>query len=323
MTVAENLEMQALPIRKPAGARPGAHRARPHHVPPPGRAALAAGRDGSPAASSSSSPWPRRCCSTPQVLCIDELSLGLAPVVVGELLEIVRRLHDEGITLVVVEQSLNIAAQLCERAVFLEKGQVRFEGRTAELLEQDDIARAVFFGGAVQSNGDAPNAATPAAVGAQADVREELMRPFQEFRLWARRAPVERTGRRRAWPALIVVALLAWLVVPDGDDVRRPTTCRAGAAPTPAAAPAPRGGDDAGAGGAAGGRRRAGAGGGGGGGGGGGAGGAGGGGGGAGRRRRRRRRRRTRRPPARRGACRRPGKREGDHRHRGARSPSC
>ena len=88
-----------------------------------------------------------------QVLCIDELSLGLAPVVVGELLEIVHRLHDEGITLLVVEQSLNIAAQLCERAVFLEKGQVRFEGRTADLLEQDDIARAVFFGGAVQSNG--------------------------------------------------------------------------------------------------------------------------------------------------------------------------
>ena len=48
--------------------------------------------------------------------------------------------------LVVVEQSLNIAARLCPRAVFMEKGQVRFEGRTAELLERDDIARAVFLG---------------------------------------------------------------------------------------------------------------------------------------------------------------------------------
>ena len=83
----------------------------------------------------------------PQLLCIDELSLGLAPMVVGELLDIVRRLHREGTTLVLVEQSLNIAAQLCERAVFLEKGEIRFEGRTADLLEQDDIARAVFFGG--------------------------------------------------------------------------------------------------------------------------------------------------------------------------------
>jgi ABC-type branched-subunit amino acid transport system ATPase component len=96
-----------------------------------------------------------------QVLCIDELSLGLAPVVVGELLEIVRRLHQAGVTLVIVEQSLNIAAQLCERAIFLEKGQVRFEGRTADLLEHDDIARAVFLGGAARSNGDSIPPSTP------------------------------------------------------------------------------------------------------------------------------------------------------------------
>jgi ABC-type branched-subunit amino acid transport system ATPase component len=86
----------------------------------------------------------------PKVLCIDELSLGLAPVIVGELLSLVKEIHQTGVTLVLVEQSLNIAAQLCERAVFLEKGQVRFEGRTSELLERDDIARAVFLGGAVE-----------------------------------------------------------------------------------------------------------------------------------------------------------------------------
>lgn len=83
----------------------------------------------------------------PSVLCIDELSLGLAPVVVAELLEVVRAIHDLGVTLVVVEQSLNIAADLCDRAVFLEKGEVRFEGGTDELLERGDIARAVFLGG--------------------------------------------------------------------------------------------------------------------------------------------------------------------------------
>jgi ABC-type branched-subunit amino acid transport system ATPase component len=82
----------------------------------------------------------------PQVLCIDELSLGLAPVVVGELMEIVRGLNEHGMTVLIVEQSLNIAAELCERAVFLEKGAVQFEGRTADLLDNDDIARAVFFG---------------------------------------------------------------------------------------------------------------------------------------------------------------------------------
>jgi ABC-type branched-subunit amino acid transport system ATPase component len=84
----------------------------------------------------------------PKVLCIDELSLGLAPVIVAELLEIVARIHAGGVTLILVEQSLNIAAELCDRAIFMEKGQVKFEGRTTELLDRDDIARAVFLGGA-------------------------------------------------------------------------------------------------------------------------------------------------------------------------------
>ena len=82
----------------------------------------------------------------PKLLCIDELSLGLAPVVVGELMDIVKSIHSQGVALLLVEQSLNIAAHLCDNAVFMEKGEVRFEGRTQELLERDDIARAVFFG---------------------------------------------------------------------------------------------------------------------------------------------------------------------------------
>ena len=82
----------------------------------------------------------------PVLLCIDELSLGLAPVVVEGLLETVRQVRAAGTTVVVVEQSLNIAAHLCDRAVFLEKGSVRFEGAPRELLERGDIARSVFLG---------------------------------------------------------------------------------------------------------------------------------------------------------------------------------
>jgi ABC-type branched-subunit amino acid transport system ATPase component/predicted MFS family arabinose efflux permease len=81
-----------------------------------------------------------------EVLLIDELSLGLSPIVVQDLLGLVVRLKDEGMTIVVVEQSLNVALALADRAVFLEKGQVRFEGPAAELLERDDLARAVFLG---------------------------------------------------------------------------------------------------------------------------------------------------------------------------------
>jgi ABC-type branched-subunit amino acid transport system ATPase component/ABC-type branched-subunit amino acid transport system permease subunit len=85
---------------------------------------------------------------TPKVLMIDELSLGLAPTVVAQLLDVVKLLHEAGTTIVVVEQSVNVALQMAERAVFLEKGEVRFSGRTADLLERPDILRSVFIAGA-------------------------------------------------------------------------------------------------------------------------------------------------------------------------------
>jgi ABC-type branched-subunit amino acid transport system ATPase component/predicted MFS family arabinose efflux permease len=87
----------------------------------------------------------------PKVLMIDELSLGLAPIVVQELIEVVERLKADGVTMIVVEQSLNVAAAIADRAVFMEKGQVRFEGAIADLMERDDLARAVFLGGEVPS----------------------------------------------------------------------------------------------------------------------------------------------------------------------------
>ena len=83
----------------------------------------------------------------PAVLLIDELSLGLAPVVVQQLLEVVGRLKRDGITMVIVEQSVNVALAMADRAVFMEKGQVRFEGPASDLLERDDLVRAVFLGG--------------------------------------------------------------------------------------------------------------------------------------------------------------------------------
>jgi ABC-type branched-subunit amino acid transport system ATPase component/predicted MFS family arabinose efflux permease len=82
----------------------------------------------------------------PEILLIDELSLGLSPVVVQDLLKVVESLKARGTTIVIVEQSLNVALALSDRAVFLEKGEVRFEGPAAELAERDDLARAVFLG---------------------------------------------------------------------------------------------------------------------------------------------------------------------------------
>ena len=82
----------------------------------------------------------------PEVLIIDELSLGLAPVVVQDLLAVVGRLRDIGQTMVIVEQSLNIALSMADRAIFMEKGHVRYTGPARQLLERDDLARAVFLG---------------------------------------------------------------------------------------------------------------------------------------------------------------------------------
>ncbi len=89
----------------------------------------------------------------PKLLMIDELSLGLAPSIVEQLLGIVRRIRDAGTAIVLVEQSINVALTVAERAYFLEKGEVRFSGPTAELLERDDIVRSVFLQGAASTEG--------------------------------------------------------------------------------------------------------------------------------------------------------------------------
>ena len=84
----------------------------------------------------------------PDVLIIDELSLGLAPTIVEQLLELVREINADGAAVVLVEQSVNVALSVADRAYFMEKGEVRFEGPTRELLERDDIVRSVFLEGA-------------------------------------------------------------------------------------------------------------------------------------------------------------------------------
>jgi ABC-type branched-subunit amino acid transport system ATPase component/MFS family permease len=81
----------------------------------------------------------------PRLLLIDELSLGLSPVLVDRLVEAVRGLVRGGTTVVVVEQSLDVALTLAERAYFLDKGRVRFEGRTADLKNRPDLLRSTFL----------------------------------------------------------------------------------------------------------------------------------------------------------------------------------
>lgn len=81
----------------------------------------------------------------PRLLCIDELSLGLAPSVVSSLVSVVRELNASGVTVVVVEQSVNLATSIAERSVFMDRGQVHFSGSTRELARQPELLRAIFL----------------------------------------------------------------------------------------------------------------------------------------------------------------------------------
>ncbi|MGO9876170.1 MAG: MFS transporter [Acidimicrobiia bacterium] len=84
----------------------------------------------------------------PRLLMIDELSLGLAPTIVEQLLPLVRDFAARGTTVILVEQSVNLALTIAETAYFMEKGEIRFHGPTAELLERPDVLRSVFLEGA-------------------------------------------------------------------------------------------------------------------------------------------------------------------------------
>jgi branched-chain amino acid transport system ATP-binding protein len=105
----------------------------------------------------------------PRLLIIDELSLGLAPTIVEQLLQIVRKIHEGGCTIILVEQSVNVALTIATRAYFMEKGEVRFSGPTAELLERGDILRSVFLQGASSIN-DTGAKANGSPRGATADL---------------------------------------------------------------------------------------------------------------------------------------------------------
>ncbi len=114
----------------------------------------------------------------PKLLIIDELSLGLAPVVVGKLAELVRDVAAGGTTVLLVEQSVNVALGMASTAYFMERGRVQFSGPAEELLERPDLLRAVFLAdsasasaGGPAPNGSAPDGSAPHGAGPDGAVR--------------------------------------------------------------------------------------------------------------------------------------------------------
>ena len=144
LTVAENLRVGAMTAPKPERA------ARAEEV--LGRFPWLAERRGQVAGTLSGGQQQmlalaRALMSRPRLLMIDELSLGLAPTIVGQLLEVIAGLRAGGTSIVVVEQQVDLALELADRAYFLERGRVRFEGPSDGLRGRTDLLRAVFLVG--------------------------------------------------------------------------------------------------------------------------------------------------------------------------------
>jgi branched-chain amino acid transport system ATP-binding protein len=81
----------------------------------------------------------------PRLLMIDEPFLGLAPRVVQEIGGVIRRIHDEGVAVLFVEQNVELALTLAHRGYVLESGRLILHGASAELLQSDEVKR-VFLG---------------------------------------------------------------------------------------------------------------------------------------------------------------------------------
>ena len=88
----------------------------------------------------------RALMSKPRLLMLDEPSMGLAPILVQEIFDIVKQLNDAGTTSLLVEQNANMALSVADRAYVLEIGTIKKSGTGAELLVDDDVRKA-YLGG--------------------------------------------------------------------------------------------------------------------------------------------------------------------------------
>lgn len=84
----------------------------------------------------------RSLMSAPRLVMLDEPSMGLAPLVVRDIMEVIRRLRDDGRTVLLVEQNARAALAIADRGYVMETGSIVLEGSAAELLENEDVQRA-------------------------------------------------------------------------------------------------------------------------------------------------------------------------------------
>ena len=88
----------------------------------------------------------RAMMSKPRMILLDEPSLGLAPIIIQQIFDIIQTLRDEGVTIFLVEQNANQALRIADRGYVLEHGRVVLEGTGADLLTNEDVQKA-YLGG--------------------------------------------------------------------------------------------------------------------------------------------------------------------------------
>lgn len=88
----------------------------------------------------------RALMANPKLLIVDELSLGLAPIIVEDLLRTLRSIQDSGTTIILVEQNVGVALGFSDRAIVLQQGRVVLEGNSEDLLESEHVVTS-YLGG--------------------------------------------------------------------------------------------------------------------------------------------------------------------------------
>ena len=88
----------------------------------------------------------RALMSHPKLLMLDEPSMGLAPILVEQIFDIIRQLHEEGTTILLVEQNAQMALSVADRAYVMETGKITLSGTGAELAASDEVKKA-YLGG--------------------------------------------------------------------------------------------------------------------------------------------------------------------------------
>jgi len=84
----------------------------------------------------------RALMSKPEAILMDEPSTGLAPMIVTEIFGVIRRLKQEGNTILLIEQNAKMALKVSDRAYVIESGRIVLEGAARELMEDDSVKKA-------------------------------------------------------------------------------------------------------------------------------------------------------------------------------------